>query len=237
MARGSIGKKVARAAATGGSRAVRRSHAPVGWYVMLAVIVLVGVATVAFSRYQLTHPAPKAVGPSPSGPPTLTDHWVAAIGFDICGSFEPNLPRNKNYASAGIHTDGHGLIQITPLSSADTGARATLGRFVTLYKGLDITSSQVTIPNRGLWSNGVPCGKKPGHVVVEAWSNAHAGGQVVQGNPQDLRLENGQLITVAFVPKGSKIPKPPSAAKLPAALAAIARSTSPSSTTTTPRAK
>lgn len=227
---GSIGRKVARAAATGGGRTVRRGRAPVGWYVLLALIVVAGTATVAFSRYQLIHPPPKAAsGPSPNGPPTLTDHWVAAIGFDVCGTFEPNLPKNKNYASAGIHTNGDGLIQIQPLSSADTGARATLGRFVTLYSGLDITSSQLTIPNRGLWSNGVRCGHQKGSVVVKQWPSASSQGQVVSGNPQDLRLENGQLITVAFVPKGTTVPKPPSADKLPAALSQISHSTTTTS--------
>jgi hypothetical protein len=227
---GSIGRKVARAAATGGGRTVRRGRAPVGWYVLLALIVVAGTATVAFSRYQLIHPPPKAAsGPSPSGPPTLTDHWVAAIGFYVCGSFEPNLPKNKNYSSAGIHTDGDGLIQIQPLSSADTGARATLGRFVTLYSGLDITSSQLTIPNRGLWSNGVQCGKEKGSVVVKQWPSATSQGQAVSGNPQDLRLENGQLITVAFVPSGTTIPKPPSADKLSAALSQISHSTTTTS--------
>lgn len=228
MPRGSIGRKVARAAATGGSRTVRRGRAPVGWWLLLAIIVVAGTATVAFSRYQLLHPPPKAAsGPSPDGPPTLTDHWIAAIGFDICGTFEDNLPKNKNYYSAGIFTNGDGLIQIEPLNSKDTGARATLGRFVTLYSGLNITSSQITLPNIGLWSNGVDCAdKKPGHVAVMQWPSDHAQGQLVSGNPQDLRLENGQLITVAFIPKGQSIPKPPSAAKLPAALAQVSHSSS-----------
>jgi hypothetical protein len=220
MPRGSIGRKVARAAATGGGRTIRRGRAPVGWYLLLAFIVVAGTATVAFSRYQLLNPAPKvASGPSPEGPPTLTDHWVAALGFDICGTFEPNLPKNKNYESAGIHTNGDGLIQIEPLSSKDTGDRATFGRFITLYDGLDVTSTQITIPDRGLWSNGVQCGKQAGQVEVVQWPNDHSQAQTVEGNPQDLKLANGQLITVAFVPKGTSIPKPPSTAKLPVALA------------------
>src|ERR1700678_853182 len=50
MARSSTGKSVARAAATGGGTSYR-GQMPVNWYAALVLIVLVGIASVAFARY------------------------------------------------------------------------------------------------------------------------------------------------------------------------------------------
>jgi hypothetical protein len=68
MARRSPGKRVARAAATGGGR-TKRGKAPIGFYSLLIIIVLLGAATLGFSRYQRTHPA-SASASKPSSPAT-----------------------------------------------------------------------------------------------------------------------------------------------------------------------
>jgi hypothetical protein len=69
MARGSPGKRVARAAATGGGR-TKRGKAPIGFYSLLIIIVLLGAATVGFSRYQRAHPASASAPSKPSSPAT-----------------------------------------------------------------------------------------------------------------------------------------------------------------------
>jgi hypothetical protein len=66
MARRSPGKRVARAAATGGGR-TKRGKAPVGFYSLLILIVLLGASTVGYSRYQRAHPA-SASASKPSSP-------------------------------------------------------------------------------------------------------------------------------------------------------------------------
>lgn len=220
MARGSIGRRVARAAATGGGRTTR-GRAPVAWYATLVLIVLLGTATVAFSRYERQHP------PAPT-PPTKSDHWYTALAFDICGKMQPNLPANTNQTTVGLFTTGDGLIQIKPRSSKETGNNATLGLFVSEYKGLPtkkplaLSATSLRYPGARMWTDGdtCPAGKaksakgasaKPGKVQVEVWDSLAARtGKILSGDPADYKLGNGQLITVAFVPPGSKIPEPPS---------------------------
>jgi hypothetical protein len=68
MAKRSPGKRVARAAATGGGR-TKRGKAPIGFYTVLVLIVLLGAGTVGYSRYQRTHPV-SASSKKPSSPAT-----------------------------------------------------------------------------------------------------------------------------------------------------------------------
>lgn len=179
-----------------------------GYYTAIILVVFVGLATVAFSRYQAHHqpPSPK---------PTLSDHWHAAFAFDICGNLLPNPPQNTNVPSAGLHTHGDGLIHVEPLSSADTGHNATLGRFVKLYAGMGLSSTSLRYPGRRTWTNGDRCGKRPGKVQVEVWASASATkGRVVTADPGGILIEQGEVITMAFVPPGTAIPKPRSLAAL-----------------------
>lgn len=243
MARGSIGRRVARAAATGGGRTTR-GRAPAAWYASLVLIVVLGTATVAFSRYERQHP------PAPT-PPTKSDHWYSALAFDICGKMQPNLPANTNQATVGLFTAGDGLIQIKPRNSNETGDNATLGLFVSEYKGvstkkpLALSASSLRYPGGRTWANGDTCpatkdksakasAGKPGQVQVEVWDSLAAKtGKVLSGDPAGYKLGNGQLITIAFVPQGSKIPQPPSRLALLNASSASTTTTFPLAPTTT----
>jgi hypothetical protein len=205
----------------------------VGFYATLVLIVLLGVASVGFSRYQVQHP------PKPT-PPTVHDHWHEAYAIDICGKIQPNLPQNPNLQVAGIHTHGKGVIHVEPFSVANPGPfeghNATLGRFVRSYPGLTLTSSELGYPKKRTWHNGDRCGTKPGRVQVKVWNSlADTTGHTV-ANPDKLLLENGQLITVAFVPAGAPIPRPPHAAvkALLAAMGSTGNGPGTSTPSTTP---
>ncbi len=152
MARGDTGKWVARAGATGGGRSYRGQR-PMKWYSSLAMICLVGVALIVYSRYERQHPAAATA-------PAIGAHWYQALGFDVCGTIEPNLPSNPNASTSpipGIRTDGDGVIQVAPTTAKDAGNNATLARFVATYPKLTLTTTTLQIPGKPKYTNGQKC--------------------------------------------------------------------------------
>ncbi|EQD36939.1 hypothetical protein B2A_11960, partial [mine drainage metagenome] len=101
MVRRDITRQVARAAATGSSKAYR-SSSPVNWYASLALIVILGVLSIVYSRYELTH-ATKATTVSKKPE-------YAAFVFDICGKQQPNPPQNPNLSKAALVTKNDGIV-------------------------------------------------------------------------------------------------------------------------------
>jgi hypothetical protein len=235
------GKWVERAATTGGGRTYR-GQMPVNWYASLALICIVGLLLVGFSRYQRSHTTT-----SSSGPPTTQQTWHAALGIDICGTMQPNLPVSTNTTKTGLIANGNGVLTVAPKNSSESGSNATLGKFVSGYKGLELTSSTLQYPGKPTYSNGEVCPKgtpdagKPGVVIVDSWSNFESKGKGTEtsGAPQDLLFANGQLITMAFVPATASVPKPPSSAitnlieSLESAAPPTTTPAAPSSTTAT----
>ncbi len=231
MARGSLGKKVARAAATGGGRTYKGAR-PWGFYSVVGVLSILGIVGIIYSRSEMIQKAVNATSTSTipaSAQPIQGVNWKEAIGFDICGKFEPNLPASPNATTIGITANGLGLITISPKSKAEEGKNATLGYFVSHYPGLSLTSSSITYPGVGTFKNGVACSgsKTPSYVQVVSFSSILDKKGSVIANPTSLKLVNSGLITVGFVPKGTQISQPPSASQLEVA-------TPPSSTTTVP---
>jgi hypothetical protein len=216
MARADSGKWVQRAGATGGGRTYR-GQMPLKWYGSLVLICILGVALVVYSRYELQHPAPAIQ-------PTVGTHWFAAFGVDLCGSQQPNLAANPNASKApvpGLRTDGDGVIQVAPTTAKDAGDNATLARFVQTYPKLTLTSGSLGLPGKHVYNNGQKCptgspdAGKAGTVQIKVWPSFTPPGSnhpTIQTDPSAVRLADGQLITLAFVPSGKAIPKPPGAA-------------------------
>jgi hypothetical protein len=214
MGKASSNKKVARAASTGGGRTAH-GRRPYGWYSALVILSALGVFLVAFSR----HEQQAAAAVHPRG----ADHWHVAYGIDICGTMQPNLPQNPNLATAansgalppGIHTHGDGLIHVEPYVSglsADAGNNATVARFAADYPGFILTSTELQYPGQALHKNGQKCNNKPAIVRIRVWDKANGSTSITYTNPADVHLKDGQAITIAFLPAGDDIPKPPQAA-------------------------
>jgi hypothetical protein len=187
---------------------------PVNWYASLALIVVVGLLLVGYSRYERSHPAS-----SSSGSPTTSQTWYAALGIDVCGTVEPNLPASTDTSKTGLTASGDGVLVVHPKNSSESGGNATLGKFVAEYKGLTLTDTTLRYPGKRLMSNGELCPKgtpdagKPGYVIVDTWPSFSATkSSEVSGDPRTLKFANGQMITVAFLPATATLPKPPATA-------------------------
>lgn len=226
------GRWVARAAATGGGRTYR-GQMPVRWYTSLVLIVLLGVAAIVYSRYELQHPS------AATQPAAGKAHWYASLGIDVCGTLQPDLPANPNEASAspGLFTVGDGVVQIAPSKPADAGNNATLARFVALYPKLKLTQNSLQLPGKAENRDGAKCpagtpdAGKPAQVRIKVWpsfSGPGANSPTETADPASVKFANGQLITIAFVPANASIPKPSATA-----ITAMLNDISGQSTTTT----
>jgi len=208
MGKASSTKKVARAASTGGGR-TKGGRTPWLWYVTVALTVALGVAGVVQSRHQRevklaagTSVAPRLANPAKH---RSFDHWHTAYGFYLCDHFAPNLADDAK--AGGIHTHADGLIHVEPQVTADAGANATLGRFLSLAK-VTATADEIQLPGDRAYKSGTKCGDKAGLVQVAV------DGKISEGDPRKIRLKDHQHIVVAFAPKGATIPEPPSVANL-----------------------
>ena len=280
MSRGSFGRSVARAAASGGSKSYR-ARPPILWYLSLAAIVIAGVGLIVYSRNERISAA--TIGP------TATDDWQVAYSIDICGTIEPNLPANSNLSEVGIRTFGNGLINIDPGAvstgaSSYEGSNATLGKFASSYPNFALTDSTISIPSTAttsastttttstpatstttakkstagstttsttstttttttipptVYATGESCTKKAGPLTgkgvleAEVYSSATASPALVTSKITSLHLSNGEMIAIAFVPAGAKVPVPASRSALLAALGTSSTSSGSSATTST----
>ena len=218
MARNDTGKWVARAAATGGSRAYRGQR-PVKWYSSLVLICILGVALVWYSRYEHQHPS------SGGQPPAVGASWYAALSVDICGTVEPGLPATPTVKgqSPGITSLGKGVIHIAPKTASEAGANATVGRLAAEYPGMTLTSTTIQYPGKTsagatvgrTFTLGEKCPKgtkyagKAGIVQAVSWATPTTKSGVPAGDPPSLRFADQQEITLAFLPKGISVPRPP----------------------------
>ena len=207
MGKASSSKKVARAARTGGGR-TKRGGSSLGWPVAMALVVVMGTAGIVYSREQRQ---PDTSAPLAAGPGKAGDHWHSALGFDICGTFAPNLP-DPQVDPLGIHTHGDGVVHTHPFSARAAGRNARLGLYFDTFDGLEVTSDKIELPGQDAKRNGMECDGKPAVVRTKIWQSRspEEQGEIYNGDPSDIRLRDNQLITVAFLPADAEIRKPPS---------------------------
>jgi len=218
MARSNAGKWVARAGATGGGGSYR-GNAPVNWYAALVIIVVLGILSVLYAGYEYRGGSSAAS----TTPPATGTTWYAGLAFFVCGTQQPSLPSNVSAtksATQAFYTSGNGVITVAPKTSAQAGANAVLGKFVSGYAGLTLSATEIKIPSgktSTTYRNGMTCAKgtpdagKKADVEVAYWSSAFlqkAKPVIVTGDPSTLKFSANQLITIGFVPPGTKLPKP-----------------------------
>jgi hypothetical protein len=221
MGKASSSKKVARAAGTGGGR-TNRGRTPWMYYLAIAVVAVLGVAGVYSSRQHRLH----TITTNGKVPPRAgQDHWHVAYGVYVCdnstkGHFLPAFTNQND--PVGIHTHGDGVIHVHPYSDSSAGKNATLGKFASAVH-MTLNAGELKAPGGHDYRDGDSCGGKPGRVQVYVRGTpstdvsqvnqlAKQPGVLATVNPPDVRLFNNNLITIAFMPKGAKIPVPPAQA-------------------------
>jgi len=194
----------------------------------MAFVVILGTAGIVYSRDQRQ---PDNSRPFAAAAGRAGDHWHSAIGFYICGAFVPDLPEGSD--PLGIHGHGDNVIHIHPFGATAAGKRATLGVFFDSV-GAKVSSDKLELPGQGTKRNGDKCDNGAGVVQTKVWDTRDASdqGRIVAGDASSIRPKDGQLVTVAFVPEGTDIPKPPSERTLDN-LSDVQQPTSLAPTTTT----
>jgi hypothetical protein len=209
MGKASSAKKVARAARTGGGR-TRRGTTSWVWPAMMGLVVILGTAGIVQARQQRQ---PDNTRPFAAVAGRAADHWHAAIGFYVCGSFVPNLPEGDD--PLGIHGHGDNIVHIHPFGASSAGKRATLEVFFDTVRA-DISDDKLELPGQDTKRNGDKCENGEGRIQTKVWDTRAPSdqGRLVEGDPSNLRPKDNQLITIAFVPEGTDIPRPPSESTL-----------------------
>lgn len=199
MGKASSSKKVARAARAGGGSG--RQAPKLGFPLALFAIVVLGSLLVVYARGTTTAQAS----------PTLKDHWHVAYGVYVCDKFLDNLPQPAQDPQ-GIHTHGDGVIHIHPFTSAVTGSRANLQAYGDAV-GIKFSDDGFTWPDGTEYKNGHDCNGQPAKVKVYRWSVDDPGKKpdVFTSDFGKVQFsQNRQAITIAVVPEGVEVPKPPS---------------------------
>lgn len=203
MGRASSTKKVARAAGTGGGR-TKGGTRPWVWWGVMGLVVLMGFFLIGFSRNEHRTQAAASVDKTP---PQIGDHWHAAYGVYLCDAFAP--PITDTTDPHGIHTHGDGVIHVHPSDTTTTGKNANLGKFADAVK-MTLTDTELKLPGGKSYKEGdTKCGDKPGIVQVKINDT-----KLVTTDVRSIRLNDGDLLTIAFAPEGASLPVTPSAPNL-----------------------
>lgn len=172
----------------------------------MAAFVVLGSAGIVYSRDQRQ---PDNSRPYAAVTGRAADHWHLAVGYYICGSFVPDLPEGND--PLGIHGHGDNVAHIHPFGPSAAGKRATLAVYLDSVKA-NISDNRIELPGQGTRRNGDRCENGPGVIQTKVWDSRAPSdpGRIVEGDPSSIRPQDNQLMTIAFVPEGTEIPRPPS---------------------------
>ncbi len=234
MAPSSSAKKVAKLASRGKGKRVRFQGGAV-FPIAVALVVLLGLLAIVYGRQ--SRPSDGSGVPRVNDGVNTDSHWHIAYGIYVCDTFQPKLTGTKeetgidangnsvllndNFRILGVHSHNDGIIHYHPYSTKASGNRAKLGVFLTVYD-VKLTDTELVLPaDQGgdKWSTkDTKCDGKDTQLKVRVWnhySNPSDFHDVIT-DFNDIRVTNdGMVMVIAFVPKGTDIPMPDWAAQLP----------------------
>jgi hypothetical protein len=215
VAKSAAGKWVSRVGASGGGKAYKKSR-PGNYYGALVVIVVLGLASTVFARYDYEHPASAASGTQPRVGTT----WFAALSVEACGAKLAYLSANPA-SNTGLKIQAANVIRISPVSSADSGNNATLSQFAAEYPGLIASSTELAVPTakgaanaKTTYRNGDACPAKSkyhgqtGKISYAYWTSFGQKKPTITTDPSSIKFVQYLRVTMAFEPV-SVTPTPP----------------------------
>ena len=197
MARGESGKKVARAARLGGTGGTGERKA-FGYPVALALVVILGLSLVSWSR--VTREA--------SAAPRVGDHWHSIYDIYVCDTYRAKI-LNENDPN-GIHTHADGLLHIHPFNSEASGEKANIGEFVGSYGGF-INDTSLQLDTGEIITEGEDCGGQPTVLKIARFDSQDRDRdpEIITEDLANVRfLRNFEAFTIAFVPADVDPPLP-----------------------------
>lgn len=215
MAQSQTGKWVSRVGSTGGGKNYR-SRRPVNFYGVLGVIVILGLVSVLLARQDYRNAGSSAAS---KVPPLIGTTQFSALGFEVCGTQWPSLTPGAQLATSQLALQADGVVKSAPLQAAYAGTNANIAKLAPGVPGLSVTTAQLKLPAAGdkkavTLNNGDACpagtaqaGKK-GSIVFSSWKNYQTSDATTTIDPTAIRFTANSLVTVAFVPDGTKLQKP-----------------------------
>lgn len=179
-----------------------------GLFVAAIGLILIGglAATVFFALNRESN-----IGVAPEA---NLDHWHSVYLIHDCGA---DLPVTSEFeAPAGVHTHGDGLLHVHPFNPSVAGNNATLGAYFEAYAA-EITDDAF-VPGfadnfSGALSEADGCDGEEAVLQLAVWRNAFdetAEPEIITENIADFTFETaGMALTLALLPEGSEIPRPP----------------------------
>ncbi len=234
MAKSSLGKTVSRVGASGGGKTYAKAR-PNLYYAVLALIVILGLSAVVYSRYERQHPAKV----STTFPAKGTVGYFAAM-TDVCGTAQPELNAGT-LANSAYEILAKNVVKVQPTTDAQAGSNANVGSFLEAEKALELTSTKLVVPKTTgvgtvTYTAGEACPKGTKYAGQTAypelgyWTSISQTVPSISNDPTAVVFTTNMRLSFAFVPKKVS-PLPPTNASI-----AYMFSQSPvvSTTTTTP---
>ena len=146
--------------------------------------------------------------------PLVGDHWHSAYGIYDCDHYTDPINANEMTDPDGIHGHDDGLIHIHPFTEEVAGAKAILGRFMSVV-GITLTSTTLDVAALGLSrTTGDACGATTGAVRAVMFSGIQHETVTVVDHPESLHLEANVVLAFVFAPPGASLAPPPSLSEL-----------------------
>ena len=238
MAKSTSGKWVSRVGAAGGGKTYQKTR-PSNFYGVLVAIVVLGIVLTIYSRYEYQNPVKKH---TTTVQPAIGSVLYAGLSLQACGQNLPFLHSDPAF-KGGFIVGPDNVIRLSPLSSGEAGANATLKTFTSEFPGLVATSTEFAVPKATgvanpatTYKNGQACpakskypGKK-GKVVYAYWNSFGQKTPTLTTNPAKIKFVKDLRVAMAFEPTGVT-PRVPLKATVDEMVLAA---TAPATTTTLP---